>query len=99
MISIYTTCKDKKEAIKIANYLLKKKIAACANLFPITSLYLWKKRLIKNNEYAMFIKTNKSFKEVYRQIKKVHSYEIPCIEKINADFNKEYEEWMKMELR
>ena len=47
----------------------------------------------------MIAKTNnKNFKKLVDEVKKVHSYEIPCILKINATANKEYEKWANREM-
>jgi len=38
MILVYVTNENLDQAQKIANYLLQKRLIACANFFPITSL-------------------------------------------------------------
>ena len=100
MALVYVTCKDKKEAEKISSCLLKKRLIACANIFPIRSIYWWKNKIVNNSEYLMIAKTNdKNFKKAAAEVKKLHSYEIPCILRINAAANKEYEEWANKEMR
>jgi periplasmic divalent cation tolerance protein len=100
MIAAYITCKDKKEAKKIANALIKKKLIACANMFPINSLYMWKGKFQSDNEIVLLAKTNnKKFKEMEKEIKKLHSYEVPCIIKINASANKSFENWLNSQLK
>lgn len=96
MILVYITNKDKKEAEKIANRLLKNKLIACANIFPIKSIYTWKGKLQNCREVALIAKTqNKNFEKIKKEVKKTHSYECPCIIKISASANKEYENWIK----
>ncbi len=98
MILIYTTCKDKKEAEKISLHLIGRKLAACTNYFPINSMYKWKGKLVKDKEFAVVIKTQpKHFKSVESEIKKLHSYECPCIIRISGIGNKQYEQWLKGE--
>lgn len=100
MALVYITCKDKKEAEKISLHLLKKRIIACANIFPIKSMYWWKNKIADYNEYAIIAKTNnKIIKKLENEVKKIHSYQIPCILRINATANKEYEKWSSKELR
>ena len=100
MTLVYITCKDRKEAEKISMHLLKKRIIACANIFPIKSMYWWNNKIAKHNENVIIAKTsNKNFKKVENEIKKMHSYEIPCIIKIDAAANSDYEAWAKKELR
>ncbi len=99
MTLVYITCKDKKEAEKISRHLLKKRIIACANLFPIRSIYRWNNKIVNDNEFVIIAKTtNKNFKEVVTETKKLHSYQIPCILKINATANRDYEAWASREI-
>lgn len=91
MIINYVPCKDKKEAEKIATYLVNKKLIACANIFPITSIYGWKGKTTKDSEYVLIAKTKKNVEE---EIKKLHSYETQCILRMKVKANKEYERWV-----
>ncbi len=98
MISIYVTCKDKNEAEKISKILLQKKVIACSNIFPVSSLYNWKGKLNKENEFAMILKTKKSkLNEAKKLIKKNHSYDIPCICSWQEQADKKYENWINEE--
>ena len=99
-IFVYVTNPDKKTAKKIALNLLKKRLVACANVFPIDSAYWWKDKIQKTKEYVLIAKTKEeNWKEIKTEIKKVHPYTVPCITKINVEANKEYEEWLKKEVR
>ena len=99
MTLVYITCRDKKEAENISKHLLKKRVIACANIFPIKSMYLWKVKIVNDNENVVIAKTNsKNFNKVAAEVKKLHSYEIPCILKLDAVANKEYEKWANEEL-
>lgn len=100
MALVYITCKDKKEAEKIAGHLLRKRIIACANIFPIKSMYWWNNKIVNENENVIIAKTNeKNFNKVRKDVKKMHSYGIPCILKINATANKEYGLWANKEMK
>lgn len=94
MVLVYLTCKDKKEAEKISLHLLKKRLIACANIFPIRSLYWWEGKIAKGMESAVIAKTvSKKFKKIIKEVRKIHSYEVPCILRIEADANDDYERW------
>ena len=96
MIIIYTTCKDKKEAERIGNLMVGKKLAACANYFPINSLYLWKGKKCRDSEFALLLKTvEANFRKIDKEVREAHSYEGPCILKIKADAGREYSAWVK----
>ena len=100
MISIYITCKDEKEAIKISEHLFKKKLIACSNMFPVRSMYWWKEKITKDNEIVMLAKApDKNYEKIKKEVKKLHSYDIPCILKFDIEANKEYEEWIKKETK
>ena len=95
MTLIYITCKDKAEAKKISKYLLKKKLIACANFFPINSMYWWKGKLQDDKEFLLLAKTTKkNASKVKKEVKKLHSYDIPCILEIDVDGNKEFIDWV-----
>lgn len=99
MTLVYITCKDSQEAKKISVHLLRKRLIACANIFPIKSMYWWNNKIVNYNENVIIAKTsNKNFKNVVSEVKKLHSYEIPCILKINASSNKEHGQWSKKEM-
>ncbi len=100
MTLVYITCKDKNEAEKISTHLLKEKIIACANIFPIKSIYWWQGKIVNDSENVIIAKTNnKNFKKVVKEVRKIHSYEIPCILRIKALSNKEYQQWANKEMR
>ncbi|MAG91260.1 divalent-cation tolerance protein CutA [Candidatus Woesearchaeota archaeon] len=100
MTLVYITCKDKKEAEKISLHLLKRKLIACANIFPVTSIYRWKFKIVNEDENILIVKTNnKKFNRVANEVKRIHSYDIPCILKLGATANKEYETWANKELK
>ncbi len=100
MTLVYITCKDKKEAEKISLHLLKKRLIACVNIFPIKSMYWWKVKIEYKKEIAIIAKTNsKNFKKVVSEVKRIHSYQIPCILKLNATTNEEYEKWANKEMK
>ena len=100
MTIAYIICKDKREAQSISIHLLKKRLIACANIFPVNSLYWWHHRIVNESENVIIAKTNgKNFRKIVGEVKKVHSYKIPCILNINTKANKDYEDWMKREMR
>ncbi|MBU6997242.1 MAG: divalent-cation tolerance protein CutA [Theionarchaea archaeon] len=80
---VYFTSGTEKEARAIARKLLEKKSIACANLFPISSLYIWKENLEEAQEYAALVKTERrKVGAVIEEVKRMHSYEVPDIVEI-----------------
>ncbi|MEM2131075.1 MAG: divalent cation tolerance protein CutA [Candidatus Woesearchaeota archaeon] len=100
-ILIYTTCKDLQEAEKISKHLLNLKLIACSNVFPINSFYFWNEKIENSNEYACILKTlKKNYKKIEKEIKKIHSYEMPAIFSINIkNMSKEYFNWINHNIK
>lgn len=64
----------------IASSLLNERSAACVNMFPVNSLYLWQGKINQDREYQLIIKTDlNKFTELAERIKTLHSYEVPEI--------------------
>lgn len=98
---IYTICKNKQEAKKIVNFLLKLKLIACANFWTVESIYRWNNKIVSGKEVAVYLKTRKeNYKKVEAAIKKLSSAEIPCIFEIDVDkVSKQYADWVRKETR
>ena len=58
-IIAYITHKNIEEARKIGEHLLKKKIVACVNYFPIDSAYWWKGKIKNSKEIVSLVKSRK----------------------------------------
>lgn len=101
MIFTYITCKDMKEAKKISKHLLQKKLIACTNIFPMESFYWWKGKINEDKEVVVIAKSlEEKFEEIKKEVKKVHSYDVPCILKIKVDEgNEEYLHWIEKEVK
>lgn len=98
---IYITTRNSGEAKKIANSLLKKRLVACANIFPIESMYWLEGEIEENIEFAVLLKTADSlFDAVEKAVKSMHSYEIPAIYSWKTDkVSREYENWVRKEVK
>lgn len=95
IITLYVTYKNQEDADKIVNYLLDKNLIACANFFPVNSVYKWEGKIEHQDEVVSFIKTRKENFEVVRdEILKMHPYETPCILKLEAEVNESYGKWI-----
>jgi len=93
---IITTCAGKDEARTLAKFLLGKRLAACVQLFPAESIYLWQDKLCRDEETVLFIKSRSAlFEQVKTAIRENHSYEVPEIIRvpINAGLP-EYLRWI-----
>ncbi|MFC2142856.1 divalent-cation tolerance protein CutA [Candidatus Aenigmatarchaeota archaeon] len=97
-ITVYITCSNNEESKKIGNILVKKRLAACANIVPeIKSIYWWKNKIEKDVESLLLIKTKLSLYEKIRKVvKENHSYETPTINAIPIiKGDKKYFKWLR----
>ena len=77
---IITTCAEKEAAKAIAKVLLEKGLAACVQMLPVESMYVWQGKLCDDNETILFIKSKAGlFDKIAAVIKENHSYEVPEI--------------------
>lgn len=81
MIIVYTSFPSEKEAKKVARILIKERLVACVNMWPIHSVYWWNKKIEKGQEWAMLCKTRNALaKKVEDRIRKLSSYSLTVIE-------------------
>ena len=75
---LVTTYPSHAVATKQVESILRRKLAACANLIPIDSTYWWKDALAHDKEVAVWFKTSaRRVRELWNAIKRDHPYEVP----------------------
>jgi periplasmic divalent cation tolerance protein len=96
MVFIYSTCRDLEEARKLSKLIVEKKIAACVNVWPVESCYIWEGTLKCENEHALLIKTNESkVQDIEDIIHQNHLYSTPVVATVDVRrVNRAYKEWM-----
>lgn len=100
IIIVYTTYPNEKTGQKIGEILLKEKLIACYNLFPIKSGYFWQDKKEESEEFVGILKTTKeNWQKITKRIKKIHPYKVPCILKFEVEANREYYQWVKKSVR
>ncbi|MDE1816352.1 MAG: divalent-cation tolerance protein CutA [Thaumarchaeota archaeon] len=95
-IVIVSTYPDKKSLDKIANIVVRKRLAACVNYTKINSVYAWKGKIENTVEFLALFKTiEKSKKLLKEEIEKTHPYQVPEIAEIKMDsINMSYQNWL-----
>jgi periplasmic divalent cation tolerance protein len=79
---VFITAPSEEIAEKIADLLVKQKLAACVNLWsPIYSVYSWEGKVCKDEEVLMLVKTRASLFEdrLIPAVKSIHPYQLPEI--------------------
>ncbi len=81
---VYVTVKDEDEALFIAQKVVEKRLAACANLYPkIRSVFNYQNQTQTQEESVLLLKTTfQAYDELERFIIEVHSYDDPCVLKL-----------------
>lgn len=97
---IMTTFPNEESAEKCIEILLNEKAAACIQIFPIKSRYVWNGEILKDSEIIVYIKSIKEkHKEIEEIILKNHPYEIPEIIEIDiVNGDKKYLKWIRESL-
>jgi periplasmic divalent cation tolerance protein len=95
-VIIVSTYPDKKIVTKTANELVQKRLAACANITKISSIYSWKGKIENTSEFLVLFKTTQKNKNALKKaIKKTHPYDIPEIAEIDIiSINQPYLKWL-----
>jgi periplasmic divalent cation tolerance protein len=103
MISFfYITAKNNPEAQKLIKSLLKKKLVACINIYKnIDSYFLWKNKIAKSKEVVLMGKTTKkNHNKIIKEVRKLHSYEVPCvIFSTISSGNEDFLKWIKNSIK
>ncbi|MCT7955157.1 divalent-cation tolerance protein CutA [Laspinema palackyanum] len=77
---VWVTAPRRTEAEAIAEALVESGLAACVSLTPIHSVYTWRDKLNKEEEWQLTIKTDlRQFARLESTVKSLHSYEVPEI--------------------
>jgi len=77
---LLTTTPSREEAQKIARLLIDEKLAACVQLLPIESFYVWEGKTQNEAEVLLLIKTRSGlFDRAIARVKQIHSYSVPEI--------------------
>ena len=77
---LLTTAPSRDEAVKIAKLLIDEKLAACVQLMPIESFYVWEGKTQNEAEVLLLAKTRTDlFEPAMTRIKDIHPNSVPEI--------------------
>lgn len=95
-VIILSTYPNKKTVTKIANELVKNRLAACVNVSKISSIYSWQGKIENTDEYlALFKTTQKNKNALKKLLKTMHPYDVPEIAEIDIhSLNQPYLKWL-----
>ena len=81
-IVVLVMCGSIREARRIGRALVDQRLVACANILevPVRSIYRWKGKVESAREILAVLKTSrKRFTAVEREVRRLHSYDVPEI--------------------
>ena len=77
-VVVLCTVASAEQAERIASAAVERRLAACANLVPVTSVYRWKGELERSAEVLLVLKTTREgFEPLREAILALHTYEVP----------------------
>jgi periplasmic divalent cation tolerance protein len=80
LLAVHTTVADLEDAHAIARSLVERRLAACAQIEPIESVYVWKGDVQQEREFRIVVKTTAArYGAVEAAIRALHPYELPAI--------------------
>lgn len=100
-VVVFCTCANDAEASRLAETLVKERLAACVNLLPpVRSVYRWQAQIETATEVLLLIKTNQDRLDAVRdRIIQLHSYDTPEIIAVPIVYGLEkYLTWLREQL-
>ena len=93
---VLTAFPDKGSAKSAAKMLVERRLAACVQIFPVDSVYLWENEICDNGEIVLLIKSKTIlFEKIAAAIREVHAYELPEIVQMPVTVGlSEYLQWI-----
>jgi periplasmic divalent cation tolerance protein len=77
---VHVTCGNRDEAERIAGALVERRLAACVQMAPTDSVYVWDGAVHRDPEVGLHVKTRSDrFPAIVEVIEELHSYELPAI--------------------
>ena len=79
-VIVLATMDSEAAARSIARVAVEERLAACAQVSPVTSIYRWKGKVEESSEWLCQLKTTRErIETLTARIKSLHSYQVPEI--------------------
>jgi periplasmic divalent cation tolerance protein len=101
-IVVLLTAANGEEAVRLADMLIGAHLAACVQILPeMESVYRWQGNIERQPEILLLAKTTRAkFDELEREVRALHSYEIPEIIALPiVAGSAPYLEWLRASLK
>jgi periplasmic divalent cation tolerance protein len=100
VLIVLVTTPNRREAVRIANAAVNKKLAACGNVITsVTSIFRWKGQVQNSREVLLMMKTStRRYSALGKLVRSMHSYEVPEIIALTIEKGFDpYLEWVHQE--
>ena len=86
VLVVLCTCPDQDSALRIAEALVERRLAACVNLLPgMTSVYRWQGAVERASEVQLLAKTTRArLAGIEAAVRELHPYELPELLAVEA---------------
>lgn len=79
-LAVVTTVGDRATAERMASALVERRLAACAQISEIQSVFRWQGEICREPEFRVLLKTtDERYADVEHAIVDLHPYELPAI--------------------
>jgi periplasmic divalent cation tolerance protein len=94
---VVTTVGTAEQARALAHAMVERRLAACAQITAIESIYRWQGQVEHESEYRLLFKTRaERYAELEAAIRALHPYELPTIHALaTAQAYAAYSEWVE----
>ncbi len=94
-----TTAPSREVAMTLARTMVDRRLAACVNVLPCTSVYRWEGAVQQEEEHLMVIKTRRTYIDDIRDLlENEHPYDLPELVSMEVeDGSADYLKWLRDE--
>lgn len=80
LIAVYTTVATRADAQILAKTIIEQRLAACAQLMEIESIYRWEGEITQEMEWRIIFKTtDERYPVLLKTLQQLHPYQLPQI--------------------
>jgi periplasmic divalent cation tolerance protein len=94
---VVTTVATREQALALAREMVERRLAACAQITAIDSVYRWKGAVEHDGEFRLLLKTRPTaYPRLEAALRERHPYELPAIHAVaTAQADAAYAEWVR----
>lgn len=99
LVAVVTTTGSRADALRLARLAVEGRLAACAQVSPIESVYVWQGAVQHEPEYRLVLKTTAELRAALEAaLAQAHPYQVPAILTVPlAHANRAYADWVRAE--